>query len=149
RQADDERVYSPRSPPSRPEISMPPRKVLITAGASGIGKHIAAAFQASGDKVFICDIDDKALESTAAELSGIETGFCDVGDRAQVESMVAQAAEVLGGIDVLVNNAGIAGPTVPTHEIDPDQWEKVLHVNLTGTFNVTRHAIPHLIRAGK
>src|SRR5437868_2232871 len=58
--------------------------------------------------------------------------------------MVAECVDALGGIDVLVNNAGIAGPTAPIEEIDPDEWEKVMQIDLTGTFNVTRQAIPHL-----
>ena len=62
--------------------------------------------------------------------------------------MVADAAARLGGIDVLVNNAGIGGPTKPVHEIEPDEWDAVVRVNLTGTFDVTRNAIPHLIHAG-
>ena len=62
--------------------------------------------------------------------------------------MVADAAQRLGGLDVLVNNAGIGGPTKPVHELDPAEWDAVLQVNLTGTFDVTRNAIPHLIRSG-
>lgn len=125
------------------------RKVLVTAGASGIGKRIAAAFLAAGDDVYTCDINAAALESAAAELKGLKTGLCNIGDRQQVEKMVADAASKLGGIDVLVNNAGISGPTAPVAEMDPDQWEQVMNVDLTGTFNVTRNAIPHLIRSGK
>jgi len=124
------------------------RKVLVTAGASGIGKHIAAAFLSSGADVYTCDINTEALKAAATELKGLKTGVCNVGDRAQIEEMVADAATKLGGIDVLVNNAGIAGPTAPVQEVDPDQWEQVLKINLTGTFIVTKHAIPHLIRSG-
>jgi len=63
--------------------------------------------------------------------------------------MVADAADRLGGVDVLVNNAGISDPTAPIRDVDPDQWEHALQVDLTGTFNVTRNAIPHLIASGK
>jgi NAD(P)-dependent dehydrogenase (short-subunit alcohol dehydrogenase family) len=124
------------------------RKVLITAGASGIGLEIARAFHSSGDRVFICDIDKGAMEKAAAALSGLETAVCDVGDRAAITSMVADAAGRLGGIDVLVNNAGIGGPTKPVQEVDPADWDTVLRINLTGLFDVTRLAIPHLIRSG-
>jgi NAD(P)-dependent dehydrogenase (short-subunit alcohol dehydrogenase family) len=124
------------------------RKVLVTAGASGIGKAIAAAFVAAGNLVFACDIDGRALAAAAAEVPGLLTGICDVGDRGQVEAMVADAAARLGGIDVLVNNAGIAGPTAPVKDMDPGAWEQVLRLNLTGTFDVTRLAIPHLIASG-
>jgi NAD(P)-dependent dehydrogenase (short-subunit alcohol dehydrogenase family) len=125
------------------------RKVLVTAGAGGIGKRIAAAFIAAGDDVYVCDIDAEALARAAAELPGLGTGICDVGDRHAVEMMVANAVDRLGGLDVLVNNAGIAGPTAPVRDVDPDQWERVLRVNLTGTFNVTQYAIPSLITSGR
>jgi len=124
------------------------RNVLVTAGASGIGKHIAAAFIRAGADVYTCDINAEALKSAAAELKGLKTGICNVGDRAQIERMVADAARELGGIDVLVNNAGISGPTAPVQDVDPDQWEQVLKVDLTGTFIVTTNALPHLIRSG-
>ncbi|HEV2593779.1 MAG TPA: SDR family oxidoreductase, partial [Sphingomicrobium sp.] len=68
----------------------------------------------------------------------------DVSKRVDVERMVSECVQVLGGLDVLVNNAGIAGPTAPVEEMDPDEWEKVMQVDLTGTFNVTRLSIPYL-----
>ncbi|MCP8896499.1 SDR family oxidoreductase [Shinella daejeonensis] len=124
------------------------RKVLVTAGASGIGKEIAAAFLAAGDAVYTCDINADALKAAAVDLPGLKTGVCNIGDRAQIEQMVADAAAQLGGIDVLVNNAGIGGPTASVVDLEPDDWEQVLKVDLTGTFLVTKHAIPHLIRSG-
>lgn len=123
-------------------------RVLITAGAGGIGLALARAFHASGARVYVCDIDDAALARAAGELDGLITHRCDVGDRAAVAAMVADAAARLGGLDVLVNNAGIGGPTRPVHELDPSDWDAVLRVNLTGSFDVARLAIPHLIAAG-
>jgi len=123
------------------------RKVLITAGASGIGLEIARAFFAAGDRVFICDIDVAGLARAEAEMPGVRSAACDVADRGQVATMVAGAVEALGGLDVLVNNAGIGGPTVPVEEYDPEAWDQVLRVNLTGSFDVTRLAIPHLKRS--
>jgi len=120
------------------------QRVLVTAGASGIGMEIARAFVGNAAKVCICDIDVKALETAKNAIPGLLTTVCDVSKRQDIERMVATAAEVLGGLDVLVNNAGISGPTAPVEEMDPDAWEKVMQVNLTGTFNVTRLAIPHL-----
>lgn len=125
------------------------KRVLITAGAGGIGLAIARAFHGAGARVNVCDIDDAALARAAAELPGLQTSRCDVGDRVQVERFVPDAAERLGGIDVLVNNAGIGGPTRPVHELDPADWDAVLRVNLTGTFDVTRLAIPYLLRADR
>jgi NAD(P)-dependent dehydrogenase (short-subunit alcohol dehydrogenase family) len=120
------------------------QRVLVTAGASGIGREIVRAFAANGAKVFVCDIDTKALESLAQEISGLTTKVCDMSNREDIQCMVAFGVDALGGLDVLVNNAGIAGPTAPVEELNPDDWDKVVQVNLTGTFNVTRLAIPHL-----
>jgi NAD(P)-dependent dehydrogenase (short-subunit alcohol dehydrogenase family) len=123
-------------------------QVLITAGASGIGLAIARAFHAAAAKVYICDIDEPGLERAAREMPGLLTRRCDIGDRAAVTAMVGDAVERLGGLDVLVNNAGIGGPTKAVQDLDPQDWDAVLRVNLTGSFDVTRNAIPHLIRAG-
>ncbi|MFE7708374.1 SDR family oxidoreductase [Streptomyces sp. NPDC057486] len=120
------------------------RRVVVTAGAAGIGLATARAFAANGDRVHICDIDERALEQITEADPVITATVCDVSDRPSVENFVEAAAHTLGGIDVLVNNAGISGPTAPVEEMDPDQWEKVLAVNLTGTFNVTRLSIPFL-----
>lgn len=129
--------------------TVPMLRVLITAGAGGIGFAIARAFHASGATVYVCDIDAAALSRAAGELPGLLTRRCIIGDRAEVTGMVADAVARLGGIDVLVNNAGIGGPTRPVHEIDPADWDAVLRVNLTGAFDVTRLAIPHLIQSGR
>jgi NAD(P)-dependent dehydrogenase (short-subunit alcohol dehydrogenase family) len=102
------------------------RKVLVTAGASGIGKHIAAAFLAAGDDVYVCDINSDALKIASTNLPGLKTGVCDVTD--QSKKMILEAADKLGGIDVLVNNAGTSGPTAPVQDLDPDLWDQVLQV---------------------
>ena len=120
------------------------QRVLITARASGIGLEVARAFAAQGSKEFVCDIDAKALEDLKQEILGVVTKVCNVSKRKDVEQMIAFGVDALGGLDVLVNNAGFAGPTVPVEEFNPDDWEKVVQINLNGTFNVTRLAIPHL-----
>ena len=120
------------------------KRVLITAGAAGIGKEMAKAFLDQGDTVFVCDIDSKALQAVTQELPGILTTTCNIADRGEVERMVLFGVEALGGLDILVNNAGIAGPTAPVEEMDPDEWEKVMQVDINGTFYVTRLAIPYL-----
>ncbi|HTV77886.1 MAG TPA: SDR family oxidoreductase [Steroidobacteraceae bacterium] len=121
------------------------KKVLITGGAAGIGLAIARAFHRDGAQVYVCDIDAAALERAARDLPGLLTQRCAVGDREAVTAMIADAARRLGGLDVLVNCAGIGGPTKPVQELDPADWDAVLRVNLTGTFDATRAAIPHLI----
>lgn len=120
------------------------RRVLVTAGAAGIGREIARAFAAAGDKLFVCDVDADALVILGNELSGLTSVVCDISQRADIERMVAAGAQALGGFDVLVNNVGILGPTASVEQMDPDEWDKVVQVNLTGTFNVTRLCIPYL-----
>lgn len=124
------------------------QRVLITAGAAGIGREIARAFASVGAALFVCDIDAAALSALKTEIPGLKTGRCDVSKREDIERMMNECVAALGGLDVLVNNAGIAGPTGPVETMDPDEWEKVLKVDLTGTFNVTRCAIPHLRKSG-
>ncbi len=121
-----------------------PQRVLITAGAAGIGREFARAFAANGAKVFACDIDDKALAELAAEIPALITMRCDMSQRGEIERMVGAAVAALGGLDVLINNAGIAGLTQPVDEYPPDDWDKVVAVNLTAMFDVSRLAIPHL-----
>ncbi len=123
------------------------KKVLVTGAASGIGLAIARAFHRDGARVYICDIDAAALERAARELPGLLTQRCTVGEREAVTAMVADAAQRMGGLDVLVNCAGIGGPTAPVQELDPADWDAVVRVNLTGTFDATRAAIAHLIRS--
>ena len=88
-----------------------------------------------------------SFSALAAGGGNLQQAGTDIGDRASVEAFVAEATATLGGIDVLVNNAGVSGPTATVETMDPDEWERVLAVNLTGTFNVTRLAIPHLKRS--
>ena len=83
-------------------------RVLVTAGASGIGLEIARAFAEKGSSVYTCDINEEALDSARSEIKGLQTRQCDVGDRAAVEAMVKDAAERLDGIDVLVVPPGPA-----------------------------------------
>lgn len=122
------------------------QRVLVTAGAAGLGLEIARAFMCAGNAVVVCDIDEAALEAVRDRGDAMHALACNVADRDGCAKMVAQAAQTLGGLDVLVNNAGIAGPTGALEEIDPAEWDRTLAVNLTGTFNATRAAIPWLKR---
>lgn len=122
-----------------------PQRVLVTAGAAGIGREIARAFKAAGAAVFVCDIDEPGLASARDE--GLIAARCDMSRREDIERMVPGAIDALGGLDVLVNNAGIAGLTLPVDQYPPDDWDRVIAVNLTGMFDVSRLAIPHLKRS--
>ena len=120
------------------------QKVLITAGASGIGRELVRAFAAAGARVGVVDLDEPALAALRAELPALVAESCDLADLAQIERVIPRVIQALGGLDVLVNNAGIAGPTAPVEQVQPDEWDRVMRVNLGATFNVTRLAIPHL-----
>ena len=119
-------------------------RVLITAGANGIGLKIAEAFDREGGKVHVCDIDQKALAELAKSHPQFTASECDVGDRVAVARLFQEAITKLGGLDCLVNNAGIAGPTGPVHEINPEDWDRCLDICVTSQFNCTRLAVPFL-----
>src|SRR5690606_7989443 len=93
------------------DASMQDTKVLITAGASGLGLEMARVFVAAGSDVFICDVDEGALEAARGELPKIHTMLADVSDEDSVADLFQQVEKEFGGLDVLINNAGIAGPT--------------------------------------
>jgi len=134
------------------EIAMDMRinglRVLVTAGASGIGLATARAFAREGAQVFICDVDRTALAAVAASDSGLGQTVCDVSDPAAVDRLFAAATAALGGLDALVNNAGIAGPTAPCEDIALADWERTLAVDLTGQFLCAQRAIP-LLKASR
>jgi NAD(P)-dependent dehydrogenase (short-subunit alcohol dehydrogenase family) len=119
-------------------------RVLVTAGAAGIGIEIARAFIREGAEVHICDVDDAALQAAAESDPKLTASRCDVSDRTQVAALFDEALQRLGGLDVLVNNAGIAGPTGRVEEINPEDWDRCVDVCLTSQFNCARLAIPHL-----
>ncbi len=119
-------------------------RVLVTAGAGGIGLEIARAFVNEGAKVHICDVDQKALDAAPKSDPTLTRSLADVADRAQVARLFDDALKALGGLDVLVNNAGIAGPTGRVEEIAPEEWDRCIAIDLTALFNCTRLAVPHL-----
>ncbi|MBS0241018.1 MAG: SDR family oxidoreductase [Proteobacteria bacterium] len=119
-------------------------RVLITAGASGIGLKAVEAFTREGAKVHTCDIDKLALRDLKVSHPEVTQSVCDVSDRKQVAALFDDALRNLGGLDCLVNNAGIAGPTGPVHEINPEDWDRCIEVTLTSQFNCTRLAVEHL-----
>jgi NAD(P)-dependent dehydrogenase (short-subunit alcohol dehydrogenase family) len=119
-------------------------RVLVTAGAAGIGREITRAFIGEGAKVHVCDVDQKALAALAKSDPKVTRSAADVANRKDVARLFKEALESLGGLDVLVNNAGIAGPTGRVEDIDPAEWDRCLAVNITGQFNCARLAVPHL-----
>lgn len=122
------------------------KRVVITAGGSGIGRAIAERFLRDGHLVHVCDIDSEALAATLAALPGLRGSVTDVGDPRQVEAMFAEAIGWLGGLDVLINNHGIAGPRGYLEDLDPAEWDQCIRVNLSGMFYTMRLAAPHFKR---
>jgi NAD(P)-dependent dehydrogenase (short-subunit alcohol dehydrogenase family) len=126
------------------DIDIKGLRVLVTAGAGGIGLAIARRFAAEGARVHTCDVDETALSGLAASDPAITATPCDVSDRSAVQRLFAESLTKLGGLDVLVNNAGVAGPTAKIEEMNPEDWDRCLQICLTGQFNCTRLAVPHL-----
>jgi NAD(P)-dependent dehydrogenase (short-subunit alcohol dehydrogenase family) len=124
------------------------KRVLVTGGASGIGAATAARFLEEGAQVVVLDRDREAGDRIASELPGL-SGIvpCDVSDLTQVEAAVDQAVRLLGGLDIVINNAGIS----IRHDfldIRPEEWDAVLAVNLTGVFYVAQTAARHMVEHG-
>ena len=116
----------------------------MTGAASGIGLEIARGFAAEGANVMVSDVDAAAVAALAESDPGLRAAVCDVSDRDAAAAFITQAAQALGGIDTLVNNAGIAGPTGPVEDIAGEDWDSCLAICLTGQFNMTRIAVPFL-----
>lgn len=119
-------------------------RVLVTAGAAGIGLATARAFVAEGARVMVCDVDRHALDALGRSDAAIAAVECDVSDPDQVDRMFDVVRTRLGGLDTLVNNAGIAGPTGACEDIALADWQRTLDVNLTGMFLCAQRAIPLL-----
>ena len=126
----------------------PGLRVFVSAGASGIGRAIADAFAAQGARVYVCDVAAELLARCLRERPGYHGSVADVADEAAVDRVFADLTAKLGGLDVLVNNAGIAGPTARVEAIDPADWRRTIEVNLNGQFYCQRRAVPLLRAAG-
>ncbi len=122
-------------------------RVMVSAGASGIGLEIARTFVREGAKVHVCDVDEFALERLRSSDPAITSPRCDVASREDVARFFDEAMAQLRGLDCLVNNAGIAGPTGRIDEIDPAEWDRCIAIDLTGQFNCARLAVPLLRRS--
>jgi NAD(P)-dependent dehydrogenase (short-subunit alcohol dehydrogenase family) len=123
-------------------------RVLVTAGAAGIGRVIASAFTARGARVAVCDVDEAALAGFRAAQPEALALRADVADEAQVEAMFAAVRQQLGGLDVLVNNAGIAGPTAGIEQVTREALDRTLAVDVVGMFLCAARATPLLRQAG-
>jgi len=125
----------------------PGLRVLVTAGASGIGAAIARAFSEAGAHVHVCDIDRSGLDRLVTGVPGITSSMADVAIDRDVDLVFDDVVGTLGGLDVLVNNAGISGPTGAIEAIDPVHWERTIAVNLSSQYLFARRAVPLLKRS--
>ena len=123
------------------------RTAIVTGGAQGFGLDIAKRFLKSGCKVIIWDIDPKMSEKAVKDLnnSNLSSNIVDVSNFKEVEKAIGEITKKTN-IDILINNAGITGPTAPLWEYDIDAWKKVVDINLMGTFNCCRAIVPNMIK---
>jgi NAD(P)-dependent dehydrogenase (short-subunit alcohol dehydrogenase family) len=123
-------------------------RVIVTAASAGIGWTIAETFWEHGTRIHICGRSEEKLAQCRTRRADIGTTVADVSDPIQVERLFKDALAHLGRLDVLVNNCGIAGPTLPVEKITPDEWQRTLAVNIHSQFYCTRLTIPSLKRSG-
>ncbi len=123
-------------------------RVVLTGAGRGLGRTVVERFLAAGARAHIGDIDACALDTARTALPGLGTTVCDVADPEQVDRLFDEAKSSLGGLDVLINNAGIAGPTAPVEAIEVADWTRTVAVDLTGSFLCARRAVPLLKEAG-
>ena len=123
------------------------RMAVITGGGQGFGLDIAKRLLDSGAKVIIWDIDEKLLKSAATEVNNENLSYnvVDVSNYSQIEQNINQITSKTN-IDILINNAGITGPTAPLWEYNVDEWNKIVQINLMGTFNCCRAIVPNMIK---
>ena len=120
-------------------------RVLITAGAAGIGRAIAEIFADNGAKVFTCDVDDNALKALEKDRPDIGAIKIDTADEKQIDVFFAKAKQYLGGgLDVLINNVGVAGPTCSVEAMSSDDWRRTIDINLNSHFYCIKRAVPML-----
>jgi 3-oxoacyl-[acyl-carrier protein] reductase len=133
------------------QIDLKGRSAVVTGGAQGIGLAIAERLLDSGAAVCLWDYDQGLLDATAKALSDrgrVERVAVDVSDAAAVVEAAARSLEALGAVDIMVNNAGIAGPTVRSWEYPLDEWRRVIDIDLNGVYYCCRALLPHMLERG-
>jgi NAD(P)-dependent dehydrogenase (short-subunit alcohol dehydrogenase family) len=132
----------------RADLQIPGESAVVTASGSGIGRQIAAALAESGVDVALNDVEEATLADAREELDSLPGRVIavqgDASDPDDMARLVDEAVDAFGGLAILVNNVGIAGPTKPCEEVSFEEFMDTLEVNLGGHFNATRAAVPHL-----
>jgi NAD(P)-dependent dehydrogenase (short-subunit alcohol dehydrogenase family) len=129
-------------------VNLSGMRVAVTAGGAGIGRTIAEALRARGARLCICDVSADAVADTRSHLPDVHAAVVDVADSGSVADWFAAIESRLGGLDVLVNNAGIAGPTARIENVTDEALEQTLDINVSSQFYCTRHAVPMIKAAG-
>ena len=130
------------------DISAEGLRVLITAGGGGIGRAMTDVFHEAGARVHICDVVQSSLDETVKTFPGVTATLADVSSLSDVDRLFADAQANLGGLDCMINNAGVAGPTGKVEEIEIEDWERCIAIDVNGMFYCTRLAVPMLKAAG-
>ncbi|MBJ7444224.1 MAG: SDR family oxidoreductase [Sphingobium sp.] len=124
------------------------RCAIVTGGASGLGKQVAARIVAEGGKVVLWDVNPQALAAAGDEVGASAVAALDVSDQAAVEEAAKASAEALGKIDILVCSAGITGATASVWDYPLDSWQRVIDINLNGLFYCNRAVVPYMLQNG-
>src|SRR5699024_4514397 len=128
-------------------LSLQGKTALITAGANGIGLQIAQTFSEAGAKVAICDVDEAALEAAREAHPEFTVIAADVSREEEVTRLFEEVSTAFSGLDLLVNNAGISGPTGRVDTLEFSEWKQTLDINISGQFLCTKAAVPHLLKS--
>lgn len=120
------------------------QRVIVTAGGSGIGRAIVDCFVAAGALVHTCDVQVDLLDEAVSSSDAVSGTLADVGKPDDVETLVAEAVAQMGGVDVLVNNAGIGGPRAALEDVSYEDWDRTIQVNLNGMFYCIKNVAPHM-----
>ena len=124
------------------------KTVVVTAGGAGIGYHFVCAFHALGCTVHTCDVAEDKVQAVTRDLPGVRAVKADVSIPEEVDAFIDGIVEESGSLDILINNAGIAGPAAPVEEIATEDWNRTFAINVAGQFYCTRRAVPQMKRQG-
>src|SRR3546814_16278065 len=131
------------------KLDLTGKRAIITAGGAGIGRKTAEVFAAAGARIVICDIDSEAVDSARADIPGLSGAVCDVADAAALDAFLDDAIARLGGLAIMVNNAGTAGPTAPVEDVHLEDRTACPPGTMTRTFPSSPPGVPGLKWAGR